>query len=444
MTKLTTQEIEEIAKEAYIYAFPMLMGYRFAFATFLTPGLPSYRGPVNAIHGKAATLDHTFKDVITPNADTPYSLGLLDLRAEPVVIQVPEVTGRYYVLQLEDLYGTNAHYIGSRATGSSAGTYLAVGSRWQDTPGDGFDSVLAFETDLVFVVGRTQLLGADDVPALSKVMAGYQVRPLSAYRGRSGPEAQAVQWPAWNDEVSRDERFIGYLNFLLSFCQPVHPSEVDLMARFAQIGIDAGLAFDTDALSDDTRNAIRAGVNAAREEIAAGVRTMGQKVNGWTFSDVFGTREWYDGDYLLRAAGAMAGWGGNDAIEATYPTTREDAGGDPLDGDHRYQLTFTTPPPAKAFWSVTMYDTSYDGTAGYLVENPINRYLINSTTEGLVYGDDGSLTITIQREQPEDAAEKANWLPAPEGPFYVVLRIYWPEESALDGTWAPPPVVRVG
>ena len=139
----------------------------------------------------------------------------------------------------------------------------------------------------------------------------------------------------------------------------------------------------------------------------------------------------------------MAGWGGNDVIEAIYPTAREDAAGEPLDGAHRYQMTFSTPPPAKAFWSVTMYDTSYDGVAGYLVDNPINRYLINLTTEDLVLGNDSSLTITIQREQPDDPAERANWLPAPSGPFYLVLRIYWPEQAALDGSWTPPPVRRI-
>jgi hypothetical protein len=176
--------------------------------------------------------------------------------------------------------------------------------------------------------------------------------------------------------------------------------------------------------------------------MATKVRNIGQKTRGWTSSDVFGTRQWYAGDYLLRAAAAMAGWGGNDVIEAIYPTAREDADGEPFDGAHRYQITFDTLPPAKSFWSITMYDTSYDGTAGYLVENPINRYLINSTTQGLVYGKDSSLTITIQHEQPQDAAEQANWLPAPEGPFYLVIRIYWPKKAALDGSWTPPPVVR--
>jgi hypothetical protein len=284
MTQLTNQEIKKIAEEAYIYTFPMLMGYRFAFATFLMPGLPSYRGPINGIYGKAATLDHTYKDVITANADTPYSFGMLDLRAEPAVIQVPEVTDRYYVLQFIDLYGCNVHFVGSRATGSQAGTYLAVGPGWDGQAEDEFDGVLPFETDLVVMAGRTQLLSVDDVPALTKVMDSYQVQSLSAYRGQSGPAPDPVQWPVWNDEASRDERFIGYLNFLLSFCQPIHPSEADLMARFAQIGIGAGQPFDAEALSDKVRDAIRAGVTASRETMAAKSRTIGRFVNGWMFA----------------------------------------------------------------------------------------------------------------------------------------------------------------
>ena len=216
------------------------------------------------------------------------------------------------------------------------------------------------------------------------------------------------------------------------------------MARFAKVGIGPGLPFDAEALNDETREAIRAGIGSARETVAAKVSTITQRLNGWTTSDIFGTREWYGGNFLMRAVAAMAGWGGNDVIEAIYPTAREDSDGKPLDGSHGYQITFKTLPPARAFWSITMYDTSYDGTAGYLVENPINRYLINSTTEGLVYAEDGSLTITIQREQPQDAAEQANWLPAPKGPFYLVMRIYWPEPAALDGTWTPPPIRKTG
>lgn len=440
---ITPQEATQIAKEAYIYAFPMLMGYRFAYGAFLNAQAPGYRGPVNSIHGRPATLDHRFKDVITPNADTPYSFGMIDLRAEPVVIQVPEVKDRYYVLQLEDLFGTNVHYIGSRATGSQAGKYLAVGPGWSGDAGDAFAGVLPFETDLAFILGRTQLLDANDVTALADVMAGYKVQPLSAYLGQTAPTAPPVEWMPWVDEASRDERFIGYFNFLLSFCQPTHPSETEIMTRFAQIGIEPGKTFDANAISDELRLAIRAGVGAAREAMVAAIPRYGKVVNGWQSAEVFGPRQFFSSDYMLRAISAFLGWGGNDAIEAFYPTARHDGDGNPLDGSHRYQLVFATLPPCKAFWSVTMYDTSYDGTAGYLVENPINRFLINSNTPGLVYGVDGALTITIQYERPEDATERANWLPAPAGPFYLTLRIYWPEKAALDGTWTPPSVQKV-
>ena len=118
-------------------------------------------------------------------------------------------------------------------------TGIPAVARFGGQAGDEFDGVLPFDTDLVFVIGRTQLLGADDVPVLSKVMAGYRVQTLSAYRGQSAPALPPVQWLIWNDEASRDEHFIGTLNFLLSFCQPIHRSEGDLMARFAQIGIGA-------------------------------------------------------------------------------------------------------------------------------------------------------------------------------------------------------------
>jgi hypothetical protein len=437
---LTSDETAAIAEEAYVFSFPMLAGYRFVFGTFLVPSLPSYRGPLNTITGEPNTLDHTFKDVITPNADMPYSLAALDLRAEPLVLSVPEVTDRYYVLQFEDLFGTNVHYVGSRATGTAAATYLLAGPRWDGALPDGCDALLRFETDLVAMIGRTQLLGPADVAALARVMRGYQLRPLSELLEAETPPTAAFDWPIWHDESSRDEGFVAYVNALLPFCQPTHPDEVEMLERFAQIGLAAGKAFHADGLDPDVRAALRAGVDRARAAIADRAANLGDTKNGWTATDAFGDRSFFAGDHLLRAAGAMAGWGGNDKLEAYYPISRVGADGRPLGGGHTYRLTFDTPPPARAFWSVTMYDTSYDGTAGYLVENPIGRYLVNSTTEGLAFANDGSLTIHIQHEEPGSDEGEANWLPAPAGQFYLVLRIYWPEEAALDGTWTPPAV----
>ena len=444
MNKITPEEVKQIAEEAYTYAFPMMMGYRFAYATFLQPASPGYRGPVNAgPFGEAVTLDHTFKDVITPNADTPYSLGLLDLRGGPVVLTVPEVTDRYYVMQFENLLGCNELFVGSRATGSAAGSYFLMGPNWKGDVPEGFSGSFRFETDIVFILGRTQLLGADDQPALAEVMRQYRLEPYEVFQGGEAPTLPAFDWPHWDDPASRDERFIGYMNALLPLYQPIHPSETELFARFASIGIGPGVSFDPDALSDEQRQAIVQGIAAALETLTRRFSEIAQTVNGWAIVEAAGGRAFYNGDHVLRALAAQRGWGGNDQIEAFYPMGYIDADGETFDGAHAYQIRWENDPPVNAFWSITMYDKSYDGEAGYLVKNPINRYLINSTTEGLIRDADGGLTITVQRAEPKDPVRLANWLPAPEGEFYLTLRLYWPKPAALDGTWEPPLVERV-
>lgn len=442
---VTSEQVSAIASEAYIYAFPMLMGYRYGYANFLQPASPAYAGPANeGPFGEAVTLDHTFKGVITPNADTPYSFGLLDLRAGPVVLTVPEVSDRYYGMQFENLLGHNEFYVGSRTTGTNAGSYVLVGPRWDGEIPDGFAGCFRFETDLVFLIGRTQLLGSDDRDALSTVMTQYRLEPLEVYQGGEAPPLPPFDWPHWDDAGSRDERFIGYVNSLLTFALPSHPDEEEMFERFAKIGIGPGLRFDAGSLSEERRTALAEGVASARTLIAEASESLGENKNGWMTMDPFGNHDFYDGDHMKRAAAAMVGWGGNDQAEAHYPMSRADADGNPFDGDAKYTLTLETPPPVNAFWSVTMYDTSYDGTAGYLVENPIGRYVINSTTENLVLDDDGGLTITMQHGEPTDPKEHANWLPTPKGRFYLALRMYWPQTAALDGTWKPLPVTRVG
>ena len=441
---LSAEEIAARAEEAYIFAFPMLMGYRFLFGSFLAEGAPSFRTPMNTLKSDAHALDWRFKGVITPNADTPYSFAALDLRAEPYVLSVPEVTDRYYVMQLEDLLGFNEHYIGTRATGTGAGSYLLAGPHWNGEAPSGVKAILTFETDIIFIIGRTQLLGADDVDGLAAIQAAYVLQPLSEFAGaQTPPAAPPVDWPVWMDAASRDERFIGYLNFLLSFCEPIHEDDVPLLERLSGIGIGPSVPFDADSLGPEVREAIQAGVVSARSAMEATVDGYPSYPTGWSNTDAFGDRPYYGGDDLKRAADAQIGWGGNDRVEAFYPLARRDADGELLDAaEHRYTLTWQTDPPAKAFWSVTMYDTSYDGAAGYLVKNPIDRYLINSTTEGLVRGADGSLTMCIQHERPDTEEAVKNWLPAPDGPFYVVLRVYSPAKEALDGTWVPPAVVK--
>jgi hypothetical protein len=177
------------------------------------------------------------------------------------------------------------------------------------------------------------------------------------------------------------------------------------------------------------------------------VANLGKDVNGWRIGSAFGDRNFFNGNWLLRAAAAKAGIYGVDAEEAVYPMTRSDGAGQPLDGGkYKYTLTFAKDqlPPVNAFWSITMYD----GKTQLLIENPIDRYLINSPM--LPYmkkNKDGSLTVYIQNQSPGKAKE-SNWLPAPDGPIYMVMRVYWPKTEppsilpAGEGTWKPPAVVQ--
>jgi len=443
---ITPEEARDIAEEAYIYAYPMLQNYRSIFGLALYPESPGYRASLNQLKSDAQLVGPDFKDVVSPNNDTPYFMAILDLRAEPMVLSVPEIPDeRYYSFQFVDLYTYNFDYIGSRATGFGAGSYLIAGPQWDGDKPEGIDEIIKSETDLVFMIGRTQLLGPDDMPNVVVLQEGYKLEPLSRFLGREAPPpAENVEFPIWNEESVRSPGFIVYLNFLLGWVEP-QPSEAEMMERFSRIGIGPGGPFDPGEISPDILAAIQEGVKSGTSRIEEGVDNLAEKVNGWGMTDCFGPREYLDGDYLLRAGGAMGGLYGNTRIEAFYPLASVDESGDVLDTSrHMYTMRFEAGqlPPARAFWSVTIYDTAYDGKAGFMVANPIDRYLIGAITPNLVYGEDGSLEIYIQRDRPEVEKER-NWLPGPDMPCYLILRIYWPEESALDGTWQPPPVKRV-
>ncbi len=198
-------------------------------------------------------------------------------------------------------------------------------------------------------------------------------------------------------------------------------------------------AFDPEKIEPDTLAAIEAGVASALQKIEAKMKMLGTKKNGWMLiSGAFGSREIMQGKYLTRAAAAYFGLWGNTLDEAFYPESSQDADGEALDASkHNYVLHFEADqlPPVKAFWSLSMYKLPEQ----HFIENPINRYVISSATKGLKYGDDGSLTIFMQHESPSADAE-SNWLPAPDGPFSLQARLYWPEPNALDLLYAPPPI----
>lgn len=243
-------EARAIAKEAYIYAFAMLENYNTLYKQVASPTAPEYVGGFGTFRHYSQLYTPDNHDVVTPNNDTPYSWAWLDLRAEPWVVTVPKVPeGRYYVQQWVDLFTYNFAYIGSRATSNDAGSYLITGPGWTGAAPKGIKQVFPSETALVMTLTRIALNGPDDIANVRKVQAGMKLQPLSAYlKTQSPPAAPAIRFPPYDADKVHSHDFIGYLNFLLQFTQPPHPSETELMQRFATIGIGPGLPFDARTL----------------------------------------------------------------------------------------------------------------------------------------------------------------------------------------------------
>lgn len=440
MSNISRKEIRSIAEEAYIYAYPMLDNYKMMFALAIYEGSPVYEKPFNQFVNVAVLRGPEYTVIVRPNNDTFYSGIWLDLRAEPIVLQVPAVQApRYYAFQLIDLYTHNFDYIGSRTTGFEAGDYLIAGPEWQGEKPDQIDKVFRSESNFMAALARTQVFGADDVENVKAIQAQYQATPLSAYLGTVAPTAPAdVNFPIWNAEQIKSAGFIGYLNFLLGQLKP-HPSEAEIFARFACLGIGPGLAFDANKLDAETLAAIEAGIASAQRKIDEKVKALGEKKNGWMLiSGAFGTRDMMQDKYLTRAAAAAFGLWGNNLEEAFYPECSSDVDGNALDAaKYNYILHFEADqiPPVRAFWSLSMYKLPEQ----LFIHNPLKRYVISSITKGLKYAEDGSLTLYLQHESPGTEKE-SNWLPAPDGPFSLQARLYWPEPHALDPLYAPPPV----
>ncbi len=441
-------DLKAIAEEGFIYGLPIVMNYAVMSDYILNKNSGQWKAPFNQISNEARVFTYQDTAIPTPNSDTPYSMLWMDLRAEPQVVSVPKVDSkRYYSVQLTDGNTFNYGYIGSRATGHEAGDYLIVGPRWKGEKPPGIKSVYRSGTDFSLAIFRTQLFDPKDLPNVVKVQAGYKIQPLSGYlKQPAPPTAPAINFLKIDKELVKTN-FFDYLNFALQFAPP-GPEEVAIRARLASIGIGPGKAFSVKDLSPEQQAAIMLAMKEGSSKIDNYLETGQKNINGWKVGSLFGDRAFYNGDWLKRAAGAKGGIFGNDGVEAMYPLTKTLGSGEILDGSkHSYTLTFAKDqfPPVNAFWSVTMYD----GKSQLLIKNPINRYLINSPMlPTLQKNKDGSLTLYIQKDSPGKDKE-SNWLPAPDGPIYLVMRLYWPKSEkpsilpAGAGTWNPPGLVRV-
>jgi len=438
---VTPAEARSIAKEAYIYGFPLVDNYRIQYGYFVDRQNPEFKAPWNQIHNTPRVYTPEDKAIQTPNSDTPYSFVGMDLRTEPIVLTVPAIEKeRYFSVQLIDAYTFNFDYIGSRATGNDGGSYLIAGPNWKGEIPKGVKKGFRSETEFVFAVYRTQLFNPGDLDNVKKVQAGYKAQTLSTFLGTAAPKAApAIDFikPLSAADEKTSPQFFNILNFVLQFT-PTDPSETELMARFAKIGVGAGKTFDATKLSPEVRAAIEQGMGDAWTDFAALQKEFaaGKVKSG----DVFGTREFLKNNYLYRMAAAVLGIYGNSKLEAMYPMYLVDEAKQKLDGANRYTIRFAPDqlPPVNAFWSLTMYEMP----SSLLVANPINRYLLNSPMLPQFKRDaDGGLTLLVQNESPGKDKE-ANWLPAPKGPFVMAMRLYWPKEEAVDGKWTAPALSR--
>jgi len=439
--ELTPAEARVLAKDAYVYGFPLVDSYRILHSYCVDAQHPEYKAPWNQLSNAGRVFTPEDKAVQTPNSDTPYSMVGFDLRSEPLVLTLPAIEAeRYFSVQFIDAYTHNFDYLGSRTTGNGGGTYLIAGPDWKGEAPKGVARVLRSETHFGLAIFRTQLLRPAEIENVRKIQAGYRVEPLSAFLGQSAPKAApALAFPApLSPETQKTAlAFFEQLDFVLQQCPP-HPSESELRARFARVGLGTG-GFKVAALAPALRTAFEQGMADAwarqaelNQDFAQGRLTSGM---------CFGTREFLRNDYEKRFLGAVFGIYANSADEAIYPAYRIDAAGEPLDGaKFRYTLRFPPGglPPVKAFWSATMYELP----ASLLYANPLARYLINSPMlPDLKLDADGGLTLHFQHDSPGKERE-SNWLPAPAGPFWVALRLYWPKPEALSGTWKQPPLER--
>ncbi|MEJ1161725.1 DUF1254 domain-containing protein [Prosthecomicrobium sp. N25] len=446
---LSEAEARQIAIEGYVYLYPLIsMDVTRRVLTNVAPGA-GIGAPANTFAHIPAFPTAEMRQVVRPNFDTLYSSAWLDLTREPVVLQVPDTGGRYYLMPMLDMWTDVFASPGWRTTGTAAGTFLIAPAGWRPDLRERFDEFklpadtqrLDAPTPHVWIIGRTKTDGPPDYAAVHKVQAGYRLTPLSQW----GKEAKPAEFkpdptvdmktpPKDQVDTMTGEAYFAYGAEILKVVPP-HLTDQAQVARLKRIGFEAGKSFDPAKLDPQVRAALAAAPAAAQRLMKWKTATLASVVNGWSMNvDTMGV---YGNYYLKRAIVAQIGLGANQPQDAIYPFNLGDSKGQPLDGRFGYTLHFDKGemPPADAFWSVTLYDED-----GFQAANPINRFAVSSWMP-FVYNPDGSLDLHIQNASPGKDRE-ANWLPAPKTPFTLTMRLYAPQGDALTGKWAPPPVIR--
>jgi hypothetical protein len=430
-----------LAQEAYIFGYPLVIMDVTRQVGTAVPKPEGAKAPVNQLAHLRTIPDYTFTDVVTPNADTLYSVAMLDLKTEPVILSVPAMeSGRYYLMQLMDAWTNVFAAPGTRTTGNGKGDFAIIGPRWAGSLPAGVQE-LRSPTNHVWMIGRTQTNGKGDYAAVHAIQDQYRLTPLSAWGSQytaptDVPVAPGVDMttpPVEQVGAMDAAAFFGRLNALMADNPPA-AADAPALAQFAAIGIAPGKPFDLTNMDAPTAQAIQEGYAAGQARLVAEVTGQhGRIVNGWQVHP--GTMGAYGTDYVLRAVISLFGLGANLSADAVYPHANVDADGQSLTGTKRYVLRFAKGqlPPVNAFWSLSMYNAKQ-----FFIQNPIDRYAIGDR-DALQTDADGTTPIYIQHESPGSGKE-SNWLPAPPDSFNIVMRLYWPKQEILDGTWKMPPI----
>ncbi|MGI5472854.1 DUF1254 domain-containing protein [Streptomyces sp. CA-132043] len=434
------------AFEAYLWGYPLVLMER--TRKLLTHREHRRGAPANTFQHRSKLATPRDREIVKPNNDTLYSSAWLDLSHGPLILEVPDVDGRYYSFQFLDAYTNTWAYVGRRVTGTAASRHLIVGPQGHESlPGLPDLPVLKAPTNTVWLLGRTIVDGEPDLEAATDLITRYRLTPVAG-EGDAAAEWSTGPMPSPHDIGAAGISFFDELGSAL-LLNPPPASETGLLDRFASLGIGPGLR-PSETADDLTRPALEQAVRfadrllEARESMRGGKATRGADGErgdksgaartGWSYDLDIGA---YGQNYLLRALIARHGLGALTAEEAVYASTRRDAAGHRLSGQHAYRLHFPADrlPPVAAFWSLTAYDQD-----NFLVENAIDRYAIGDRTPGLAHGDDGSLDILVQHHEPAEGT--SNWLPAPPGDFELTLRFYQPRQEMLQGRYVLPPIQR--
>jgi hypothetical protein len=436
---LKPDEARTLAQEAWVFGMPLVYIEKQLDAVTHVAKPQGPFAPINQFAQYREFPDASNRSVVGLNVDTLYSFGSVDLAQGPIVLSIPEMGNRFWVMQLIDAWNNVPHAPGSRTVGGKGGNFAIVGPNWKGTLPPGLTE-LRIPTSLAIIGGRTYTANKDDYAAVHALQDQYKLVPLSEWGKAYTPPDNVPLKPGVDAKTPvptqvlamSPEDYFNRLNALL-VANPPEPADPATMARIARLGVAPGASFRMAAFSPEIRKAIEDGVAAGQKQMRETKR--GKNVNGWEITLDMGR---YGTNYPYRASWTFYGVGGNLAEDAVYPFASVDGEGKALNGANKYVLRFAKAeiPPVNAFWSLTMYDAE-----SYLVPNSINRYALGDRS-GMKLGDDGSLTIYIQNEDP-GAEGQANWLPAPkEGEFRLALRLYAPKKEVGDGTWTPPPIKR--